>query len=126
MTFVRYCPGDQVVVAEEARHEAGARAEIEILGRADLLDPAEVHDDNAVGHGNGFVLIMRDKHEGRVDAALDLLEKDLHLPSQRGIQGGERLIEKNDLGLADDGPRQCDPLLLATRELGRIAVSKGA
>ena len=55
------------------------------------------------------------------DLVLDPLELDLHLPTQLEVEGAERLVEQQHLGLVDQGPGQRDALLLATGELGRLA-----
>src|SRR5581483_7423851 len=43
---------------------------------------------------------------------LQTLQLDLHGPTQLGIESGERFVEEQDLGLADDGPREGDALAL--------------
>src|SRR2546423_9477045 len=44
---------------------------------------------------------------------------------RRGIEGGERLVEKQEPRMACEGPRQCHPLLLSTRELVWITLVHG-
>ncbi len=62
---------------------------------------------------------MGDVDERRADLGLDPLELDLHLAAQLEVEGTERLVEQQHLGLVDQCPGQGDALLLATRELHR-------
>ena len=55
------------------------------------------------------------------DLALDRLQLDLHLLAQLQVEGAERLVEQQDAWLVDDRPGEGDALLLATRELSRLA-----
>ena len=41
---------------------------------ADLLDDAVLHDDDAVGHGEGLFLVVGDVEEGDAQALMHLLE----------------------------------------------------
>ena len=60
---------------------------------------------------------MGDEDERDADVALDRLELDLHLLAQLEVEGAERLVEQQHLGLVDEGPGQGDPLPLAAGEL---------
>ena len=53
---------------------------------------------------------------------LQVFELDLHRLSQLEIEGPQRLVEEQDLGLVDQGAGQCHPLLHAARELIRPGV----
>ena len=64
---------------------------------------------------------MGDEEEGRLDLALKLLEKALHLPAELGVERAERLVEEDEPRLADDGAGQRDALLLAAAQLRRVA-----
>ena len=67
---------------------------------------------------------MGDVDEGQAHLGLDPLELDLHLAAQLEVQRAERLVEQQHLGAVDQGSRQRHPLLLATGELGRLAVGE--
>ena len=108
---------DPVHRAEKARDEARARAQVDILGRADLLDAAVVHHGELVGHGERFLLIVRHEQEGDADAALHGLQLDAHLLAQLGIERGQRLVEQQHVGLQHQRARQRDALPLAAGEL---------
>jgi hypothetical protein len=64
---------------------------------------------------------VRDVHETRAHLGLDALELDLHLTPQLQVQGTQRLIEEQHARMVDERPGNRDALLLATRELGRLA-----
>jgi hypothetical protein len=74
---------------------------VEHLGRTHLLDPAEVHHRDRVGHGHGLLLVVGDVDEGQPDLGLDPLELDLHLAAQLEVQRAERLVEQEHLGAVD-------------------------
>ena len=48
-----------------------------------------------------------------------------HLPAERGVEVGERLVEQEDLGVADDGAADGHALALPARQLPRPAVEVG-
>ena len=48
-----------------------------------------------------------------------------HLDAQGGIEVGQRLVEKERLGFADDRPPDRHSLALAARELAGLAVEVG-
>lgn len=84
---------DNVALADEIRHESILRLIINIERRADLLDLALGHDDDRVGHAQGFFLIVRDEHERDAGGLLDVLELLLHVLAQLQVERGERLVE---------------------------------
>jgi hypothetical protein len=63
------------------------------------------------------------RHVDRGDPELALDRPDL-VPegdSDLRVQGGQRLVEEEDLGLEGERPGKRDPLVLAARELVRVA-----
>ena len=115
--------GDQVGLTEEVGHERRPRVLVQVRRSTHLLDDALVHHRDVVGHRHGFFLIVRDVHEGEPDLDLDPLELDLHLSPQLEVERAQRLVEQQHLGLVDQRPAERDPLLLTTRELGRLLVA---
>ena len=113
--------GEQVGLAEEVRDERRARQFVELLRRAELLDPALVHDRDGVGHGHGLLLVVGHVQEGQPDLVLDRLQLQLHLAAQLEVERAERLIEQQQGRPVDDGPGEGDPLLLTAGELLRLA-----
>ncbi len=112
---------EQVGDAEEARHEVGAGLLVELAGRPELLDPAAVHDGDRVRHGHGLFLVVRHVDEGHAELALDQLELELHLPAQLEVERSERLVEEQHPRPVHERAGEGDPLLLAARELARLA-----
>ncbi len=115
---------EEVGAADEAGDEAVLRMVVELALRADLLDLAVAHDDEAVGHRQRLVLVVRHHDRGEAELALELADLDPHLLAQLRIEIGERLVEQQDVRLDDEGARQGDALLLAARELARQALAE--
>jgi len=92
--------------------KAVRRPVIEFGRRADLLDDAVAHDDDAVTHAQGFHLVVRDVERGHAEAALQLDDLRSHLHAQRRIEVGERLVHQEHLRLAHDGAAEGDALAL--------------
>jgi hypothetical protein len=79
--------------ANELGDEGGGRAVIKLERAADLLDASGAHEDDAVGHGHCFDLIVRDVDRRVLEALMQCLELDAHLHTQLGIEVGQRLVE---------------------------------
>ena len=104
---------------EEAHHEVVRGLLVQLTRRPRLLDPATRDHDDAVGHLHRLLLIVGDE-DGRnvhlvVQAAQPLAELLAHL----GVEGAERLVEEQHLGLDGEGARQRHALPLPTGELRR-------
>ena len=65
---------------------------------------------------------MGDVDKGLFGLLLDLLELELHALAQLEVECAERLVEKNDRRIADQGSRNGDALLLTAGELGDRAL----
>src|SRR3989454_7113402 len=102
--------------AEEVRGEGARRLEIDLLRRALLHDLARVHQDHAVGDGEGLLLIVCDVDHGGADPALE--PADLHAQplADLGVEIGERLDQEQHAPLPPQSPRESHPLLLARPE----------
>ena len=105
--------------ADEAGDEAVGRPVVEVERCADLLDMAAAQHHDLVGHGHGLDLVVRHIDHGVAEPVVQVGELDPHLHPQLGIEVRERLVEQEDLGLADDRPADRDPLPLPARELPR-------
>ncbi len=57
---------------------------------------------------------------------LQALEEELHLLAKLQVERAERPVEKQHLRLADERARKRDALLLAARELARLALAEAA
>ena len=87
---------------------------------------AALQHDDLVGHGHGLDLVVGDVDHGRGELLVQPGKLDPHLHAQGGIEVGERLVEQEDLGLADDGAADRDPLALAARQLLGLALQQRA
>jgi malonyl CoA-acyl carrier protein transacylase len=83
-----------------------------------------VHHDDAVGHGHGLDLVVRDVDRGRLQALVQRLDLGAHRHAQLGVQVGQRLVEQEDLGVAHDGAAHGHALALAAGEFARVAVEQ--
>ena len=82
----------------------------------DLLDPRVVHDDDAVGHRERFLLVVRHVDEHEAELALEVAQLDAHAQLQQPVEVAERLVEQERLRLRDEHARERDALLLAAGE----------
>ena len=110
---------EQVGRAEKRCDEARRGAGIELIGAADLEEPAEIHDADAVSEREGLLLVMRDEHRRDAKFALHLADRAAQLLADLGVESAEGLIEEQHLGLVCQSARNCNALLLTTGELRR-------
>ena len=89
----------------------------DLARRADLDDAAVHEDGDAVGERHRLFLVVGDVDGGRAERALQLVQAEPGLEAQLGVEVGERLVEQEQLRLADDRPGQRHALLLAAGEL---------
>ena len=92
------------------------RLVIDIFRCPDLLDLPVIHDDNRIGHRQRFFLIMGDINESDPDFLLDPFQLVLHVLPETQVERAERFVQKKDFWPVDQGPCNCDPLLLAAGE----------
>ena len=76
-------------------------------------DLAVIDDDDAVGQRHGFGDVMGDQHGGECLLQPDAFEQLLHLDAGEGIEGAERFVEGEDIGMGDEGAGERDALALA-------------
>ena len=70
--------------------------------------------------------IVRHEQIGDAALALDVGEQIEDLAAHRDVEGGDRLVEHDQRGIAGDGARDGDALALAARELARLAAEQMA
>jgi hypothetical protein len=116
----------QVRGAEELRHELRAGPEIELVGRAHLLDAAVVHDRDPVGEHERLLLVVRHVEHRDAELLVDLLDLELELLAQALVEGAERLVHEDQLRLVDEAAGDRDTLLLPARQLLGLAAGVGA
>ena len=77
---------EKVHLPEELHHELRGRVMKDLVGRADLLDPALVHHHHPVGQLQGLVLIVRDEDAGQVDLVVQPAEPLPQLLPHPGVE----------------------------------------
>ena len=112
--------------AEEVGDEQRCRLLVDELRRPGLLDAAVVHHRDAIAHRERLFLVVRDEHEGDADLGLQRLQLDLEVLAQPCVEGAERLVEEKHAGPEDERAGERDALLLAARELARLAAPERA
>jgi len=115
----------QVDVAEEVVDEGRRGMMVQFLWSAGLLDASGVEHDYPVGELERLLLVVSDEESGRADLELDAPDLVPEPRPDLGVEGGERFVEEQHLGLDRQRPGQRDPLLLAARELVRETVREG-
>jgi hypothetical protein len=118
---------DQLVLerrdrAEEAHHEVAGRGVVQLVRRADLLDPAVVDHHDLVGDLERLLLVVRDEDGGDVHLVVQPAQPVAQLLAHLGVERAERLVEEQHGRLHREGARERHPLPLATRELRREPV----
>ena len=104
---------NDVGFADEVGDEGVLGLVIDVLGTADLLDAALVHDHHGVGHGQSLFLIVCNIDERDAHGLLDPLQFVLHILTQTQVQCSQRLVQQQHLGAVDQGAGDGDALLLA-------------
>ena len=114
--------GDEICAADEICDEAVARLIVDLSGRADLDHAAFVHHCNLVRERKRLGLIVGNVDGGELEIALQPFELETHAVAQLRVQIGQWLIQQQQLRLHHQRARKRQPLLLAARELGGVAV----
>ena len=115
---------ENIGFADEVRDECVLRLVVNILRLADLLDFALVHDDDGVGHGQRFFLIVRDIYKCNPHSLLDVLQLVLHVLAQAQVERAQRLVEQQHLRAVDQRAGDGHTLLLAAGQTRHLAVFK--
>ena len=110
--------------AEETRDEHARRTAIDLERRADLRDPAVVHDADAVAERHRLDLVVGDVDHRRFEPAMELRDLLAGRGAQARVEVRERLVEEEDLGIAHDGAAERDALALAAGERMRAAIEQ--
>ena len=113
---------EEVHLPQELHHELGARVVEDLVRRADLLDPALVHHQHAVGQFQGFVLVVGDEDAGQMDLVVQAAEPLPQFLPHPGVERAERLIQQQHFRLDGQRPGQRHALPLAAGKLVRIAM----
>ena len=106
----------------EQRLRVGVIGRVEQLGGgARLADLAHVHDGDAVGEVAHDREVVGDEEERGAGPALEINEKIQDGGLHGDVEGGQRLVADDHVGLGGEGAGDGHALLLAARELVRVA-----
>src|SRR5262249_9653134 len=112
--------------AQERGRVERTRGPVELLGLPDLDQAPALDDSDPVGDLEGLLLVVRDEDGRQAEPLLDLAEAPAKLRPDLHVQRAEGLVQQEDLRLVGQRPRQGDPLLLAARELARVALAEAS
>ncbi len=107
--------------SHEPRDERVGRRPVELVGRADLLQPAAAHDGHAIAKLERFVLLVGHEHRGDPDPVDEIADLVARALAQRGVEVGERLVQQEHARLGRQCAGQRHALLLSARELADAA-----
>src|SRR5262245_46774779 len=97
--------GGRVPVDSELEH-LGAKRPQQRLRRVEGDDPTRVHDRDAIAESLGLVEVVRREDDGHLAPPTQSVDEIEKLVPDEWIQTDGRLVEKQDLGLGEEGPRE--------------------
>src|SRR5215210_517043 len=115
---------ESVYGTDKAHDELAGRVFVEVLGAADLLYCAVVHEDDVIRDLHSLFLVVGDQDRRDVDIIVQPAKPGSELLAHAGVEGADRLVEEEDLRLDGEGSGQGHPLALASRELRGITVGE--
>ena len=84
--------------ADEVGDERARRLPVDLGRRADLLDHAVVHHDDAIGHRQRLFLVVRDHDRRDPDALVQAADLGAQIRAHAGIERGQRLVQQQQAG----------------------------
>jgi len=115
---------EAVVFADEVGNKGIFRLFIEHARRGNLLDFTLMKYRNAIRHGQGLTLVVCHVDHGHAETLMQVFDFHLHVFTQLLVQCAQRFVHQHQLWLEYQCASQCHALLLAARELGRIALGE--
>src|SRR5947208_3246256 len=103
-------------VEERLLQRRRAEAALEGVGRLEREQPPAVEDPDPLGQRLRLGEVMCAEQDRRVVARPDLADELLHLELRARVEAGRRLVEQQDDRGREQGPRESDLLLHASRE----------
>ncbi len=91
----------------------------DLLGRAELDDPAEIHHRDPMTDVTDHAQIVADEHHGEMHLALQAHEQIEDLGLNRDVEGGDRFVRDQKLRPHGERARDGDPLTLAAAQRRR-------
>src|SRR6185437_1765093 len=120
-------PLAQIRIGYRHRGEKGLavgmdRPAVEILGRREFHELAEIHHGDAVAHVPNDPEIVGDEDVGQLELPLEIVQEVQHLGLDRDVERRDRFVSHDQLRVQGERPGDPDPLALPTRELVREPV----
>src|SRR3569833_2964713 len=112
------------LLVEEGTNEIGRRLFDQLLGRAELLDPAAVEDRHPGAERERLLMVVGDEDRGEADLVVDGAQRLAQFAPHLGVERADRLVEEEDAGLAGERAGEGDALALAAGELRREALAQ--
>ena len=113
-------PVEEIHLADEVGDERRRRLRVDLVGRADLVDPALAHDDDAVGHRERFLLVVRHHDRGDAEPLLQVADFAAQPRAHARVERRERLVEQQQARRQRQRAGERDALLLAAGKLRRV------
>ncbi|MNL29127.1 hypothetical protein D3C87_1508020 [compost metagenome] len=95
---------------------------VQVVRGVPLRDAALAHHPDAVRDGEGFGLVVRDEDGGVAGRLQDVAHFERQAFARVHVQVGKRFVQQQQVGRGRQRAGQRHALLLATRDLVRIAV----
>src|SRR6516164_6743224 len=110
---------------DEFAHKVVRRMFENVERRAELNDPAPIHDRDYGGQAQRFFDVVGHEHDCLSGRLMDMPEFGLQRVTGDRVDRGERLVHQQHLGIGRECPRDADALLFATRQLVRVFAAIG-
>ena len=101
-----------VRLTDKVCHKGIDRLVINILGCADLLNLALIHNNNGIRHWQSFFLVVSNINKGYAKLLLNIFQLTLHILSEFEVKGTQRLIQKEHMGFVSQCTSDSNTLLL--------------
>jgi len=100
---------------DEIAHEVVRRMFENVERRAELNDPAPIHDRDHRGEAQRFFDVVGHEHDRLPGRPVDMSQFGLQRVTGDRVDRGERLVHQQRLGIGRECPRDADALLFAAR-----------
>ena len=114
----------EVEVAEEGGHGRGAGVAEEVERRAAVQDAAGAEEQDMVGEGEAFVLIVRDQQHRDAEGGFHFEDDGVEVGAEGGVEAAARFIEEEGLGFGDQGAGDGGALFLSAGEFAGVAAGE--
>ena len=122
-SFSATATGRKFIAGEPTKRATNSRRgpPVDFHRRADLLDLARVHHDDAPGQRHRLDLIMGDENRRGARLLMQAREFDAGAHAQGGVEIRQRLVEQESLGVFDERAPDRHALALAAGKLAGLA-----